>query len=76
MLKHIGIIFITALVLMMLSQCKAATIEEILRVDWNKQSLPELKRLIPDQEAAQKFATAVLLEQFICKLWLSTSFLI
>lgn len=37
--------------------------EEILRVDWNKQSLPELKKLIPDQKAAQQFAIEVRLKE-------------
>jgi len=34
-----------------------------LRVNWNKQSLPELKRLIPDQKAARQFAIAVRLKE-------------
>jgi hypothetical protein len=63
MLKHIGLVFTTALTFMAVSQCKAATMEEILSVNWNKQSLPELKRLIPDQKAAQQFAIEVRLKE-------------
>jgi hypothetical protein len=55
MLKHIGLMFAAVLAPMVVSPCKAATMEEILSVNWNKQSLPELKRLIPDQKAAQQF---------------------
>ena len=57
MLKHIGLVFTTALTFMVPSQCKASTMEEILRVNWNKQSIAELEKLIPDQKAAQQFAT-------------------
>jgi hypothetical protein len=63
MLKHIGLVFTTALTLMVVSKSKAATMEEILRVNWNKQSLPGLKRLIPDQKAARQFAIDVRLKE-------------
>jgi len=63
MLKRIGLVFTTALTFMVASQCKAATMEEILRVNWNKQSLPELKRLIPDQKVARQFAIDVRLKE-------------
>jgi len=63
MLKHIGLVFTTALSFMAVSQSQAATMEEVLRVNWNKQSLAELERLIPDQKAAQQFATAVLMAE-------------
>jgi len=63
MLKHIGLVFTMALTFMVASQCKAATMEEILRVNWNKQSLAELEKLLPDQKAAQQFATEVLLKE-------------
>jgi len=63
MLKHIGLVFITALTFMVVSRCKAATMDEILRVNWNKQSLAELQNIIPDQKAAQQFATAVLMAE-------------
>jgi len=45
------------------SQCKASTMEEILKTNWNKQSIAELEKLIPDQKAAQQFATAVLMAE-------------
>lgn len=61
MLKHIGLVFTTTLTLMAVSRSKAATMDEILRVTWNKQSLAELEKLLPDQKAAQQFATAVLM---------------
>jgi hypothetical protein len=63
MLKHIGLVFTTALTLVAVSPCNAATLEEILKVNWNQQSLAELKELIPDQKAAQQFATAVLMAE-------------
>jgi hypothetical protein len=55
--------FTAMLAFMVVSECKAATMEEILRVNWSKQSLPELEKLIPDQKAAQQFATEVLLKE-------------
>ena len=63
MLKHIGLVFATALAFIVALQCKAATIEEILKVNWNKQSLAELKRLIPDQKVARQFAIDVRLKE-------------
>jgi len=63
MLKHIGLVFTTALSLIAVSQSKDAFLDEILRVSWNQQSLPELEKLIPDQKAAQQFATAVLMAE-------------
>jgi hypothetical protein len=63
MLKHIGLVFTTALSFMAVSQSKAASVEEILRVNWNKQSIADLETLIPDQKAAQQFATAVLMAE-------------
>ncbi len=63
MLRHIGLMFTMALTLIAASQTKAATVEEILRVNWNKQSLAELEKLLPDQKAAQQFATAVLMAE-------------
>ena len=63
MLRHIRLVFTTALALMVVSQTKAATVEEILRVNWNKQSLAELEKLLPDQKTAQQFATAVLMAE-------------
>ncbi len=63
MLKHIGLVFTTALAFMVVSQCRAATMEETLRVNWNKQSLPELEKLIPDQKAARQFAIDVRLKE-------------
>lgn len=63
MFKHTGLIFTTTLAFMMVCPCRGATKEEILRVNWNKQSLPELKRLIPDQKAAQQFAVEVRLKE-------------
>jgi hypothetical protein len=55
--------FTTALSLIVVSQTKAVTVEEILRVNWNKQSLAELEKLLPDQKTAQQFATAVLMAE-------------
>ena len=63
MRKNIILAFMVALAFMVVSQCRAATLEEILRVNWNKQSVPELKRLIPDQKAAQQFAIEVRLKE-------------
>jgi len=63
MLKHIGLVFTMALSLIAVSQSKDTFLDEILRVNWNKQSLPELEKLIPDQKAAQQFATAVLMAE-------------
>jgi len=63
MLKHTRLVFTTALTFLVASQCKAATMEEILKVNWNKQSLAELEKLLPDQKAAQQFATAVLMAE-------------
>ena len=63
MLRHIGLVFTTALTFMVVPRCKAATMDEILRVSWNKQSLAELEKLLPDQKAAQQFATAVLMAE-------------
>ena len=63
MFKTIGLVFTMAFAFMVVPQCKAATLEEILRVNWNKQSLPELKGLIPDLKAAQQFATEVMLQE-------------
>ena len=62
MLKHIGLV-LTAFALIALSQSKDASMDEILKVNWNKQSLAALEKLIPDQKAAQQFATAVLMAQ-------------
>jgi hypothetical protein len=59
MLRHVGLLFAAMLTCMVVSQCKAATMEEIARVSWNKQSLAELERLLPDQKAVQQFATEV-----------------
>jgi hypothetical protein len=61
MLKHIGLAFTMALTFMVASQSEATTMEEILRVNWHQQSLAELEKLLPDQKAAQQFATAVLM---------------
>jgi hypothetical protein len=55
-LNRILLVFTLVLTLIVVSQCKAATMEEILRVDWNKQSLAEFERLLPDQKAARQFA--------------------
>jgi hypothetical protein len=63
MFRHTGLIFTMALAFMVISPCRGATKEEILRVNWNKQSLAELKRLIPDQKAAQQFAAEVRLKE-------------
>jgi hypothetical protein len=63
MLKHTGLVLTTAVTFMVVSQCKAATMEEILKVNWNKQSLPELERLIPDQKVARQFAIDVRLKE-------------
>jgi hypothetical protein len=63
MLKHIGLAFTMALTFMVASQCEATTMEEILRVNWHQQSLAELEKLLPDQKAAQQFATAVLMAE-------------
>ena len=63
MLRHIGLVFTTALTLLAAASTKAATVDEILRVNWNKQSLAELEKLLPDQKAAQQFATAVLMAE-------------
>jgi len=63
MLEHIALTFTAVLAFMVVPQSKAASLEEILKVNWNKQSLPELKRLIPDQKAAQQFATEVMLQE-------------
>lgn len=63
MLKRIGLVFTAALTFMVVSQCKAATMEEILKVNWTRQSLAELERLLPDQKAAQQFATEVLMKE-------------
>ena len=63
-MKCIGLVlFTTAVSWMAVPQSKPSSMEEILRVNWNKQSLAELERLIPDQTAAQQFATAVLMAQ-------------
>src|ERR1700692_2673939 len=59
MLRHVGLLFAAVLILMVVSQCKAATVEEIERASWNKQSLAELERLLPDQKAVQQFAAEV-----------------
>jgi len=63
LLKHIALMFTTVCTFMVASQCKAATLEEILKVSWNKQSLPELKKLIPDQKAARQFAFDVRMKE-------------
>mgnify|MGYP001324601369 CR=1 FL=1 len=63
MLKHIGLMFTAALSLILVSQTKAATVDEILKINWDKQSLAELEKLFPDQKAAQQFATAVLMAE-------------
>ncbi len=63
MLKLIGLVFATVMTLMVASQSGAATLEEILRVNWNEQSLAELERLIPDKRVAQQFATEVLMKE-------------
>src|SRR5208283_753578 len=63
MLKHIGITLTAVLTFMVVSQCEAATMEEIARVNWNKQSVAELERLLPDQKAVQRFATEVLMAE-------------
>jgi hypothetical protein len=55
-LNRILLVFTLVPTLIVVSQCKAATMEEILRVDWNKQSLAEFERLLPDQKAARQFA--------------------
>jgi hypothetical protein len=48
---------------MVASSSKAATMDEILRVNWNKQSLAELEKLISDQKAARQFAFDVRLKE-------------
>jgi hypothetical protein len=63
MRTYIGIVITAALSFMVALSSQAATMDEILGVNWNRQSLPELKRLIPDQKAAQQFATEVLLKE-------------
>jgi len=63
MSKNIIVAFMIALALMAVSQCRAATLEEILKVNWNKQSLPELKKLIPDRKTARQFAFDVRMKE-------------
>jgi len=63
MLKHLLLAITTALTFMVVSPCEGSTLEEILRVNWNKQSLAELERLLPDQKAAQQFATEVRMKE-------------
>jgi hypothetical protein len=63
MLKHAGPTFAAMLILMLAPHSQAATMEEILRVDWNQQSLAELKRLVPDQKAARQFAIDVRMKE-------------
>jgi hypothetical protein len=63
MLKHMGLVFPMALTFMVAAQCEAATMEEILKLNWNQQSLAELEKLIPDQKAARQFAIDVRLKE-------------
>ncbi len=63
MVKHAGLVFAAVSALIMAPQSKAATLEEILRVNWNQQSLAELEKLIPDQKAARLFAFDVRLKE-------------
>jgi len=63
MLRQIALVFTTALSLIAVPQSNPSSRGETLSVDWNKQSLAELEKLIPDQKAAQQFATAVLMAQ-------------
>jgi hypothetical protein len=61
--RHTRLVFAAAVTLIAAPQSRAATMEEILRVDWNKQSLAELKRLVPDQKAARQFAIDVRMKE-------------
>jgi hypothetical protein len=61
--RHTGLVFAAAVILIVAPQSKAATMEEILRVNWNKQSLAELKRLVPDEKAARQFAFDVRMKE-------------
>jgi hypothetical protein len=59
---RIRLVFAIVLIFMVVSQCKATTMEEILRVNWNKQSLAEPEKPNPDQKAARQFAIDVRLK--------------
>jgi hypothetical protein len=63
MLKHMVLTVTAALVFMFVSQCEAATKGEIARINWNKQSIAELERLLPDLKAVQQFAGDLLVAE-------------
>ena len=60
MLKIVGVVFATGWALLAVSQSEAATKAEVSGVDWNKQSVTELYKLVPDLQAAQQFAVEVM----------------
>lgn len=63
MLRHIALTLTAILSFMVVLQGQASTIEEIAQLNWSKESLAELKKLIPDQKAAQQFSTEALLKE-------------
>ena len=63
MLKYVALVLTMVWGSMAVPQSKPSLMDEILKVNWNKQSLAELEKLVPDQKAAQQFATAVLMAE-------------
>lgn len=59
MLKHIRVALATMLAILAV-QSRAHSIDEIRRASWNKRSMAELQKLLPDLKAVQDFVEQVL----------------